>query len=98
MNPRTRRPRGGLSERAVNPVPLSALHPLSLRQSQVVRWMAAGKRNSEIATILKLSERTVEKHAQKLFEKLGVETRGAAGNWWHEQLLAHELARVRDGQ
>jgi FixJ family two-component response regulator len=60
--------------------------------------MAAGKRNSEIATILKLSERTVEKHAQKLFEKLGVETRGAAGNWWQEQLLAHELARVRNGE
>lgn len=68
MNPRTRRSRGGLTPRALNPVPLSALHPLSRRQSQVVRWMTAGKRNTEIATILKLSERTVEKHAQRLFE------------------------------
>lgn len=47
MNPRTRRPRGGLSERVINSVPRSALAPLSRRQADVLGWIAAGKRNGE---------------------------------------------------
>jgi hypothetical protein len=42
MNPRTHRPRGGLSERAINSVPLSALSPLFRRQADVPGWIAAG--------------------------------------------------------
>src|SRR5947207_13185906 len=70
MNPRTRRARGGLSERAIKSVPLSALHPLPSRQAEVLGWIAAGKRNGEIATILTISERTVEKHVEKIFAAL----------------------------
>lgn len=70
MNPRTRRARGGLSERVINSVPLSALAPLFPRQAEVLRWIAAGKRNGEIATILAISRRTVEKHVQEIFEAL----------------------------
>ena len=80
MNPRTRRPRGGLSERAINSVPLPALTPLSRRQAGVLGWIAAGKRNGEIATILTISGRTVEKHVQKIFEALHVETRPAVAS------------------
>jgi DNA-binding CsgD family transcriptional regulator len=84
-----------LSERTQRPIPLAALHPLSLRQAQVLRWIAEGKRNSEIGNILELSERTVEKHVEKIFKALHVETRGAAARWWHEQVLAYALARAR---
>lgn len=98
MNPRTRRPRGGLSERIIKSVPLSALHPLSRRQADVLGWIAAGKRNEEIAKILEISKRTVEKHVQKIFEALGVETRAAAAAWWHEQRLKLERARARNGR
>ena len=98
MNPRTRRPRGGLSERVINSVPLSALSPLFPRQADVLGWIAAGKRNGEIATILAISERTVEKHVEKIFEALNVETRSAAASWWHEQRLKIERARVRNGR
>jgi DNA-binding CsgD family transcriptional regulator len=97
MNPRTRPPRGSSAERTQLPIPLAALHPLSLRQAQVLRWIAEGKRNSEIGDILGLSERTVEKHVEKIFKALNVETRGAAARWWYEQLLAYTLARVRTG-
>jgi hypothetical protein len=37
----------------------------------------------------------VEKHVEKIFKALHVETRGAAGRCRYEQLLAYTLARVR---
>ena len=98
MNPRTRRPRGGLPQRATKPLPLPALHPLSGRQADVLHWIAAGKRNDEIGQILVISRRTVEKHVQLIFKALHVETRGAAGSWWHEQRLKLERARARNGR
>jgi hypothetical protein len=45
-----------------------------------MRWLSEGKRDSEIAVILGLSARTVEKHVCHIFQKLGVETRTAAVN------------------
>jgi DNA-binding CsgD family transcriptional regulator len=51
---------------------------LSHRQAEVLVWIAAGKTNGEIATILGVSERTVEKHVQEILSRLGVETRTAA--------------------
>jgi DNA-binding NarL/FixJ family response regulator len=37
-------------------------------------WIAQGKTNAETATILKLSRRTVDKHLEHIYSKLGVET------------------------
>jgi len=51
---------------------------LSRRQAEVLSWIAEGKTNDEIATILGMSERTVEKHVEHILRKLGVETRTAA--------------------
>lgn len=48
------------------------------RSAETLLWLAQGKTNSDIATILGITESTVKKHVQKIFEKLGVETRGAA--------------------
>jgi len=44
----------------------------------VIRWLAAGKTDRDIGTILGISARTVHKHLQHIYEKLGVETRTAA--------------------
>jgi DNA-binding CsgD family transcriptional regulator len=41
-------------------------------------WVAQGKSNGEVALILGISEGTVKKHLEHIFEKLGVEKRGAA--------------------
>jgi DNA-binding CsgD family transcriptional regulator len=51
---------------------------LTPRECEVMQWLSEGKRDREIAIILGLSSRTVEKHIGHIFEKLGVETRTAA--------------------
>ena len=52
--------------------------PLTPRESEVLSWLAKGKTNRDIADILGMSPRTVNKHLEHIFEKLGVETRTAA--------------------
>jgi DNA-binding NarL/FixJ family response regulator len=57
--------------------PLIALG-LTPRAAETLLWLAQGKTNPDIAIILGITESTVKKHVQEVFEKLGVETRGAA--------------------
>jgi DNA-binding NarL/FixJ family response regulator len=57
--------------------PLQRLE-LTPRVAEVLLWVAQGKTNADIATILGISESTVKKHLLEIFEKLGVETRSAA--------------------
>jgi DNA-binding CsgD family transcriptional regulator len=52
--------------------------PLTEREREVLVLVAAGKTNGEIATLLTISARTVQKHLEHIFQKLGVETRTAA--------------------
>lgn len=54
------------------------LAQFSKRVNEVLRWMVEGKRNGEIATILGISPRTVEKHVSVILESLGVENRATA--------------------
>ena len=51
---------------------------LTPRETEVLGWLAKGKTNRDIAQILGMSPRTVNKHLEHVFEKLGVETRAAA--------------------
>jgi DNA-binding CsgD family transcriptional regulator len=51
---------------------------LTPQESHIMHWLIQGKRDSEIAQILNSKTRTVEKHIQHIFTKLGVETRTAA--------------------
>lgn len=51
---------------------------LSLRQCEVLFWIAQGKRDSEIAIILRIGVRTVNVHVRTILAKLGVETRTSA--------------------
>lgn len=60
-----------------SPGPLLKLG-LTPRAAETLLWLAQGKTNPDIATILGITESTVKKHVQEIFEKLGVETRGAA--------------------
>ena len=57
--------------------PLLALG-LTPRAAEALLWLAQGKTNVDIATILGITESTVKKYVQEMFDKLGVETRGAA--------------------
>ncbi|SEL40241.1 two component transcriptional regulator, LuxR family [Variovorax sp. YR750] len=51
---------------------------LTPRETEVLSWLAKGKTNRDIGEILGTSPRTVNKHLEHIFEKLGVETRAAA--------------------
>jgi DNA-binding response OmpR family regulator len=52
--------------------------PLTQRESEVLLWIAKGKSNRDIADILGLSARTVNKHLEQIYVKLGVENRASA--------------------
>ncbi len=54
------------------------LPQFSRRKNEVLKWMVEGKRNSEIAAILHLSPRTVEKHVADILKELKVENRTTA--------------------
>jgi DNA-binding CsgD family transcriptional regulator len=51
---------------------------LTPREQDVLLWLSAGKTDRDIGEILAISPRTVHKHLQRIYEKLGVETRTAA--------------------
>jgi DNA-binding CsgD family transcriptional regulator len=51
---------------------------LTAREQDVLRWLSAGKSDRDIGEILGISRRTVHKHLQRIYEKLGVESRTAA--------------------
>jgi DNA-binding NarL/FixJ family response regulator len=48
------------------------------REAEVLLWIARGKSNRDIAEILELSPRTVNKHLEQIYAKLGVENRASA--------------------
>ena len=54
---------------------------LTQREAEVLRWIAAGKSNREMAEILGLAPSTVGKHLERIFQKLGVENRTAAASF-----------------
>jgi len=51
---------------------------LTPRESEVMRWVACGKTDADIGGLLAISPRTVQKHLEHIYTKLGVETRTAA--------------------
>lgn len=52
--------------------------PVTDREAEVLLWVAKGKTNREIAQILELSPRTINKHLEQVFRKVGVENRTSA--------------------
>ena len=58
--------------------PLETVLELTPRVAETLLWIAQGKTNGDIATILGISEATVKKHVLEIFSRLGVETRTAA--------------------
>jgi DNA-binding NarL/FixJ family response regulator len=67
--------------------PSSLPDGLTPREAEVLRLVAAGKTNRDIAVELVISEHTVARHLQNLFAKIGVSSRAAATAYAYE----HEL-------
>jgi DNA-binding NarL/FixJ family response regulator len=57
---------------------LASTLALTSRESEVLLWISRGKANREIGEILAISPRTVNKHLEQIFVKLGVENRASA--------------------
>jgi DNA-binding CsgD family transcriptional regulator len=57
---------------------INSFGQLTAREAEVLRWVAAGKSDAQIGAILRISARTVQKHLQNIYDKLGVESRTAA--------------------
>jgi DNA-binding CsgD family transcriptional regulator len=70
--------------RALKAAPPGAL---SAREMQVLRLVATGKTNREIASALFISERTVERHLSNIFNKLDLASRSAATAYAYEHQL-----------
>ncbi|RZU02116.1 helix-turn-helix transcriptional regulator [Rivibacter subsaxonicus] len=76
-----RRPAQALAPESVPQPPPAAADgaaKLTAREREVLAWLARGKTDAEIAVWLALSPRTVHKHLEHIYVKLGVETRTAA--------------------
>jgi len=67
--------------------PVGDTHGLTARELEVLRLVASGKSNKEIAAALVISEHTVARHVQNIFTKLGVPSRTAAGAYAFEHDL-----------
>jgi DNA-binding CsgD family transcriptional regulator len=61
---------------------------LTPREAEVLRLVAAGKTNRDIAVQLVISEHTVARHLQNMFAKLGVGSRAAATAYAYEHGIA----------
>ena len=73
-------------------IPLESLG-LTQREAEVLLWVAQGKSNSDVATILAIAEKTVKIHLGHIFEKLSVETRTAAALIAIETLTGSQRAK-----
>ena len=76
----SRQMNAAMQGRGETPVPAAPAlpNPLTQREMDVLGWVARGKTNRDVAEILGMSPRTVNKHLEHIYEKLGVETRTAA--------------------
>ena len=70
-------------------LPDSMAATLTARECDVLRWVRAGKTDRDIGTLLGCSHRTVQKHLQRVYTKLGVETRTAAVMRMQQQAAHH---------
>ncbi|TPG21901.1 DNA-binding response regulator [Sphingomonas koreensis] len=57
---------------------LAERHGLTSREAEVLLWISRGKQNREVSEILSISPRTVNKHLEQIFQKIGVENRSSA--------------------
>lgn len=60
---------------------LSGLATLTPREREILDWLGEGKSNWQIGQIVGCREETVKKHLQRVYRKLGVETRLSAANF-----------------
>ena len=82
------------AQRLAGPVAPATMPRLSARELEVVRWIASGRRQAEVALLLDLSERTIENHLRRVRNRLGAASTAQAV---HLLVRAGELGRDLSG-
>ncbi|HEV2600505.1 PA1136 family autoinducer-binding transcriptional regulator [Sphingopyxis sp.] len=78
------------AERLVGPITAKGAPRLSRREREVIRWIASGRRQADVALLLGLSERTIENHLRRIRNRLGAASTAQAV---HLMMRAGELDR-----
>ncbi|MGC5015345.1 helix-turn-helix domain-containing protein [Streptosporangium sp. DT93] len=63
---------------------------LSRREAEVMELIATGRSNGQIAQHLFLSEKTVKNHVNRIYAKLGADSRGTAIDLWRKRNAGEE--------
>lgn len=71
---------------------------LTAREEEVVKEVAKGGENLEVALELRIDERTVEKHMKNIRRKIDAKTRTAVVSWWYERKIEQLELRLREGK
>jgi DNA-binding CsgD family transcriptional regulator len=71
---------------AHDPARTGDLSSLTAREAQVLTLISDGATNKEVAQELRISPRTVQKHLEHIYDKLGLHRRTAAAGWWSDHL------------
>jgi DNA-binding NarL/FixJ family response regulator len=77
----------------IDPAILEDRLAITYRESEVLLWIAHGKTNREIADILRMSPRTVNKHLEQMYPKIGATNRTSAASVAIQTLLGGQLGR-----
>ena len=78
------------AQRLAGPIKPAAMPHLSGRELEVIRWIASGRRQADVALLLALSERTIENHLRRSRNRLGAASTAQAV---HLLVRAGELER-----
>ncbi len=71
---------------------------LTAREEEVVKEVAKGRENLEVALELGVDERTIEKHMKNIRRKIDAKTRTAVVSWWYERKLEQMELRLHEGK
>ncbi|MDH5544146.1 MAG: DNA-binding response regulator [Gammaproteobacteria bacterium] len=77
----------------VKPAVLESALRITHREAEVLLWVAHGKTNREIAEILDMSPRTVNKHLEQMYPKIGADNRTSAASIAIQSLLGGRIGR-----
>lgn len=79
----------------IDPAILEQGLQITLREAEVLLWLAHGKTNREIADILDMSPRTVNKHLEQMFPKIGADNRTAAASIAIQTIFGGRIGRPK---
>lgn len=80
----------------IDPTVLEENLQITRREAEVLLWVAHGKTNREIAEVLEMSPRTVNKHLEQMYPKIGADNRTVAASIAIQSILEGRIGRPAD--